>query len=177
MGPIAGLAFGCVYWLVTRYGGTTFEPSHVRLRLRLRLPGTHHGTRVGRGPFHTFASRFGAVLPGGFVMGAGCAFALTLERVLFDIIPFTSAAMVEATLTNVLAFGLVFASATGVVFGLMAVFEAPLDIASAATWSACSPPTARRSAGRSSSSYRPSPSRSPSAAASSSDCSGSSSET
>lgn len=129
MGPIAGLAFGCVYWLVTRYGGVTFEPAHVRLR----LPGTHHRTRVGRGPVHTFTSRFGAVLPGGFVMGAGCACALTLERVLYDIIPLTGAAVIEATLTNVLAFGLIFATATGVVFGLMAAFEAPLDIASAAT--------------------------------------------
>ncbi|MFD8981234.1 helix-turn-helix domain-containing protein [Streptomyces sp. NPDC059564] len=129
LGPIAGLAFGTVYWLMSRFGGITFEPAHVRLR----LPGTRHRTRVGSGPVRAFTSRFGAVLPGGFVMGAGCACALTLERVLYDVIPLTSAAVIDATLTNVLAFGLIFASAVGVVFGLMAVFEAPLDIASAAT--------------------------------------------
>jgi hypothetical protein len=129
LGPIAGLAFGSVYWLMSRFGGITFEPACVRLR----LPGTRHHTRVGRGPVRTFTSRFGAVLPGGFVMGAGCACALTLDRVLYDVIPLTSAAVIDATLTNVLAFGLIFASAVGVVFGLMAVFEEPLDIASAAT--------------------------------------------
>ncbi|MFB7619446.1 XRE family transcriptional regulator [Kitasatospora sp. NPDC056181] len=127
MGPIAGLAFGSVYWLIARFGTTAFAPTQVRLR----LPGNH--TRIGRGPVHTFASRFGTVLLGGFVMGVGCACAVTLERVLYDRVPLADSAVIQGTLINMLAFGLIFGSAAGLVFGLMAALEAPLDIASAAT--------------------------------------------
>ncbi|AUY52848.1 helix-turn-helix domain-containing protein [Streptomyces sp. CB01881] len=127
MGPIAGLAFGSVYWLIARFGTTAFAPTQVRLR----LPGNR--TRIGRGPVHTFASRFGTVLLGGFVMGVGCACAVTLERVLYDRVPLADSAVIQGTLINMLAFGLIFGSAAGLVFGLMAALEAPLDIASAAT--------------------------------------------
>ncbi|MFD9408093.1 XRE family transcriptional regulator [Streptomyces sp. NPDC059989] len=130
MGPIAGVAFGSVYWLLTRFGTTAFEPTHVRLR----LPGARTArTRIGRSPMRTFAARFGTLLLGGFVVGVGCACTLTLERVLFNGIPLTSGSVIEGTLINMLAFGLIFGSAAGVVFGFMAVLEAPLDIASAAT--------------------------------------------
>ncbi|WP_405365974.1 helix-turn-helix domain-containing protein [Kitasatospora sp. NBC_00039] len=127
MGPIAGVAFGSVYWLIARFGSTAFAPSQVRLR----LPGNHN--RVGRGPMRTFTSRFGTVLLGGFVMGVGCAGAITLERALNNRVSLTDGAVIEGTLINMLAFGLIFGSAAGLVFGLMAALEAPLDIASAAT--------------------------------------------
>ncbi|WP_406365174.1 helix-turn-helix domain-containing protein [Streptomyces sp. NBC_01546] len=133
MGPIAGLAFGCVYGLMQRFGTTAFKPARVQLRLRLRLPATDIRTHVGRGPMRTFTSRFVAGLLGGFVMGAGCACATTLERVLYNQIPLTSGTLIEGTLINVLGYGLIFGSAAGLAYGLLAVLEAPLDIASAAT--------------------------------------------
>lgn len=127
MGPVAGLAFGFVYWLLARPGGAAFAAAPVRLR----LPGPR--TRIGRVPRRTFVSRFGAGILGGFVLGGGCAAALTLERVLYNGIPLASGAVIEGTLINMLAFGLIFGSAAGLGFGLMAALEAPLDIASAAT--------------------------------------------
>ncbi|MGW2843576.1 helix-turn-helix domain-containing protein [Streptomyces sp. NPDC001274] len=127
MGVVAGLAFGCVHAVLVRLGGMAFEPAHVRLR----LPGT--GTGVGRGPVRTFAARFGAVLPGGFVMGVGCALALALQRAVFHGVPLTDGAVIEGTLINMLVFGLIFGTGAGLVFGVMAALEAPLDVASAAT--------------------------------------------
>ncbi|MEV8456980.1 helix-turn-helix domain-containing protein [Streptomyces sp. NPDC052095] len=129
MGAVAGLAFGCVHAVLVRLGGTAFEPAHVRLRLR--LPGA--GTGVGRGPVRTFAVRFGAVLPGGFVMGVGCALALALQRRVFYGVPLTDKTVIEGTLVNMLVFGLIFGTGAGLVFGVMAALEAPLDVASAAT--------------------------------------------
>ncbi|WP_354644637.1 helix-turn-helix domain-containing protein [Kitasatospora camelliae] len=127
MGPAAGLAFGSVYGIMAATGGGVFEPAHVRLR----LPGTHTG--IGRRPIHTFGARFGAVLLGGSVMGIGCACALTLERRLYNGIPLTNSAVIEGTLINMLVFGLIFGSGAGLVFGILAALEAPLDVASAAT--------------------------------------------
>ncbi|MCX4734917.1 helix-turn-helix domain-containing protein [Streptomyces sp. NBC_01363] len=127
MGTVAGLAFGCVHAILVRFGTTAFEPAHVRLR----LPGA--GTGVGRRPVRTFAARFGAVLPGGFVMGVGCACALALQRRLYYGIPLANEPVIKGTLINMLVFGLIFGAGAGLVFGIMAVLEAPLDVASAAT--------------------------------------------
>lgn len=127
MGTVAGLAFGCVHAILVRFGTTAFEPAHVRLR----LPGA--GTGVGRRPVRTFAARFGAVLPGGFVMGVGCACALALQRWLYYGIPLANEPVIKGTLINMLVFGLIFGAGAGLVFGIMAVLEAPLDVASAAT--------------------------------------------
>ncbi|MFJ9516683.1 helix-turn-helix domain-containing protein [Kitasatospora sp. NPDC101801] len=126
MGPTAGLAFGAVHLVIGRFGHRAFEPTQVRLR----MPGAGNG--IGRRPLRTFAARFTTVLLGGFVIGVGCACALTLDRVFFIELPVT-AELVEGTLINMLAFGMIFGSSAGLVFGLLAALEAPLDIASAAT--------------------------------------------
>ncbi|MFJ9953484.1 helix-turn-helix domain-containing protein [Kitasatospora sp. NPDC091207] len=128
MGPVAGLAFGSVYAiLITFGGGEAFEPT----RVRLRLPGTHRG--LGRRPVRTFLARFGDGLLGGSVMGVGCACALALERALYTGAPLANPDVLEGTLINMLCFGLIFGSAAGLVFGLSAALEAPVDVTSAAT--------------------------------------------
>lgn len=125
MGPAAGLAFGSVYGIISRFGPGAFEPAHVRLR----MPGTGHGS--GRRPLRTFTTRFATVLLGGFMTGVGCSTALTLDRLLNGLV--ITSEVIEGTLINMLAFGLIFGSSAGLVFGLLAALEAPLDIASAAT--------------------------------------------
>ncbi|WP_406158294.1 helix-turn-helix domain-containing protein [Streptomyces sp. NBC_01005] len=127
MGAVAGLAFGCVHAILVRVGTTAFEPAHVRLR----LPGG--GTGVGRRPVRTFVARFGAVLPGGFVMGVGCASALAFQRWLYYGIPLADELVIKGTLINMLVLGLIFGTGAGLVFGAVAVLEAPLDVTSAAT--------------------------------------------
>ncbi|MGW2180876.1 helix-turn-helix domain-containing protein [Streptomyces sp. NPDC001732] len=127
LGVAAGLAFGCVHAILARFGTTVFEPAHVRLR----LPGA--GTGVGRRPVRTFTARFGAVLLGGSVMGVGCASALALQRWLFYGIPITNEMVIKGTLINMLVLGLIFGAGAGLVFGIMAALEAPLDVTSAAT--------------------------------------------
>ncbi|GAA1313779.1 hypothetical protein GCM10009647_039980 [Streptomyces sanglieri] len=127
MGAVAGLAFGCVHAILVRVGTTAFEPAHVRLR----LPGG--GTGVGRRPVRTFVARFGAVLPGGFVMGVGCASALAFQRWLYYGIPLADELVIKGTLINMLVLGLIFGTGAGLVFGTVAVLEAPLDVTSAAT--------------------------------------------
>ncbi|HWU09811.1 MAG TPA: helix-turn-helix transcriptional regulator [Streptomyces sp.] len=128
MGPAAGLAFGAVYALVDRSGrGAAFEPARVRLELR-----TGHDGR-GLRPLRTFAVRFGQGLIGGTVMGVGCACALTLGRALAAGTSVTDPRIIQGTLINMLVLGLVFGSAAGVVFGLMAALEVPVDVTTAAT--------------------------------------------
>jgi transcriptional regulator with XRE-family HTH domain len=127
LGAAAGLAFGCVHAILARFGTAAFEPAHVRLR----LPGA--GTGIGRRPVRTFTARFGAVLLGGFVMGVGCASALALQRWMYYGIPLANELVIKGTLINMLVLGLIFGAGAGLVFGLMAAFEAPLDVTSAAT--------------------------------------------
>ncbi|MBT2480111.1 hypothetical protein [Streptomyces sp. ISL-94] len=104
-----------------------FEPARVRLTLRAA-----HDS-LGRRPLRTFTSRFGQGLIGGSVMGIGCACALTLQRALVSGTRLTDPHVVEGTLINMLVLGLIFGSAAGLVFGLMAALEAPVDVTAAAT--------------------------------------------
>ncbi|MCX4602432.1 helix-turn-helix domain-containing protein [Streptomyces anulatus] len=127
VGPVGGLAFGCFYAVMAAFGGGSFAPSQVRLRLRGRTAG------IGRRPVRTFTDRFAAVVPGGFVMGIGCACAFALQRALYEGRSLTDPALVEALLINMLVLGLIFSSAAGLVFGLLAALETPLDVGSAAT--------------------------------------------
>ncbi|MDX3485933.1 helix-turn-helix domain-containing protein [Streptomyces sp. ID05-18] len=127
VGPVGGLAFGCFYAVMAAFGGGSFAPSQVRLRLRGRTDG------IGRRPVRTFTDRFAAVVPGGFVMGIGCACAFALQRALYEGRSLTDPALVEALLINMLVLGLIFSSAAGLVFGLLAALETPLDVGSAAT--------------------------------------------
>ncbi|MFJ4776549.1 helix-turn-helix domain-containing protein [Streptomyces sp. NPDC088762] len=128
MGPAVGLGFGAVYAMADRSGGgAAFEPARVRLTLRAA-----HDT-LGRRPLRTFTSRIGQGLIGGTVMGIGCACALTLQRALVFGIRLTDPHVVAGTLINMLVLGLIFGSAAGLVFGLMTVLEAPVDVTAAAT--------------------------------------------
>ncbi|MFD7033938.1 helix-turn-helix domain-containing protein [Streptomyces sp. NPDC059917] len=135
MGPAAGLAFGSVYAVMNARGGGTFEPAYVRLRLRLRgggrpvVPG--RGAGAPRGAVRIFAARFGAVLAGGFVMGLGCACALMVQAELtYGLM--LNRQVLEWVATNMLGFGLIFGVGAGLVFGLLAALEAPLDVSAAA---------------------------------------------
>lgn len=127
IGPVVGLAFGLVHGLLTVFGGTVFEPSRVQLRLLGRRSMT--GRRFAR----TYASRFGAGLLGGFVVGLGYGPVVTVERGLLYGFPPDSAVVIETTLINTLVTGLIFGLAAGLVFGLMSALETPLDIGTAAT--------------------------------------------
>ncbi|MFI1523654.1 helix-turn-helix domain-containing protein [Kitasatospora cineracea] len=121
-GSAAGLAFGLVHGILLVFGGGSFEPARVRLRIRLRA-----GT-AGR-PVRVFAARFAVVMLGGFVTGAGGAIVLGLESLWYWSGPIT----LREVLVNALVLGLVFGSAGGLVFGLVAVLESPLDVAFSAT--------------------------------------------
>ncbi|MFF8271405.1 helix-turn-helix domain-containing protein [Streptomyces sp. NPDC016562] len=128
MGPAAGLCFGAVYAMADRSGGAAaFEPARVRLTLRA----AHDG--LGRRPLRTFTVRVGQGLIGGTVLGVGCACALTLQRALVSGTRLTDPHVVEGTFINMLVLGLIFGSAGGLVFGLMAALEAPVDVTAAAT--------------------------------------------
>ncbi|MFD3872825.1 helix-turn-helix domain-containing protein [Streptomyces sp. NPDC058623] len=128
MGPAAGLAFGVVYAMADRSGGgAAFEPARIRLTLRAA-----HGS-PGRRPLRTFTARFAQGLIGGTFMGIGCACALTLGRALAAGTSVTDPRTVEGTLINMLVLGLTFGAAAGLVFGLMAALEVPVDVTAAAT--------------------------------------------
>jgi len=118
-----------VHALVDRPGGgAAFEPARIRLTLR-----TTHENRLGRGIWRTLTGRFGQGLLGGTVMGVGCACALTLGRALVAGLSLTDPRVIEGTLINMLVLGLILGSAAGLVFGLMATLEVPVDITAAAT--------------------------------------------
>lgn len=142
MGPAAGLAFAAVYGGMIARGDGTFEPTRVRLRLPGGGPGPDpvrgavaRGPGVrgpARAPLRVFTARFGAVMAGGFVMGVGCACALAVERQLAYGALVLNLEVLEGVAVNMLVFGLIFGAGAGLVFGLLAAFEAPLDVASVA---------------------------------------------
>ncbi len=126
-GPAVGLAFGLVHGLVAVLGIRAFEPS----RVRIRLPGRR---RPSAGPS---ARRVGALVPagllGGFVMGLGCGLAYTVSAQLTYGGVLANPAVLEATAVNCLMYGLTFALAGGLVLGLVATLETPIDLGRAAT--------------------------------------------
>ncbi|MGC0318948.1 helix-turn-helix domain-containing protein [Kitasatospora acidiphila] len=127
IGPVVGVVFGGVYAVTIVYrGGAVFEPSRVRLRLPL--------TRgiIDR-PIRTAMFRFVDGLLGGFVLGIGYSCAVTLERTLYFGVPLSRPGVIDAALINMLLFGLIFGFAGGLVFGMTAALEAPVDVTSAAT--------------------------------------------
>ena len=127
IGMIGGLGFGAIYAVMIVFGGGTFKPAHVRLR----LPRAHD--RIARRPLRTFSTRFVTMMLGGIVIGTGYALALALERSLYDGLPLMNGEVIKGSLINVLVLGVMFGLALGPVFGLMAVLEAPLDDTAAAT--------------------------------------------
>ncbi|MFD9373091.1 helix-turn-helix domain-containing protein [Streptomyces sp. NPDC060020] len=126
-GPAVGLAFGLVHALVAVLGIRAFEPS----RVRIRLPGRR---RRSAGPS---ARRVAALVPagllGGFVMGLGCGLAYTVGAQLTYGGVLANPAVLEATAVNCLMYGLTFALAGGLVLGLVATLETPIDLGRAAT--------------------------------------------
>ncbi|GAA2827779.1 hypothetical protein GCM10010441_60210 [Kitasatospora paracochleata] len=128
LGPAAGLAFGCAHALtVVLAGPRTLEPA----RTVLRLPGKRRDSP--RPPLRSVALRLAAVLVSGFVMGVGCAVAMSTERSLVYHFSITAPLAMETLLVNMLVFGVVFSLAGVLAFGLVAALEVPLDIASAAS--------------------------------------------
>ncbi|KPI11234.1 transcriptional regulator, XRE family [Actinobacteria bacterium OV450] len=126
-GPAVGLAFGLVHGLMSVFRIRVFEPSRVRMRLAGR------GRRaVGRSA-RRCAALCSAGLLGGFVTGVGCGLAFTAGRQLTGGRTALNSLVIEVTLANSLAYGLTFALAGGLVLGLAAALETPIDVGSAAT--------------------------------------------
>ncbi|WP_328788621.1 helix-turn-helix domain-containing protein [Streptomyces sp. NBC_00273] len=126
-GPAVGLAFGLVYGLMDVLGIRAFEPS----RVRMRLPGRR---RRDAGPSsRRFATLVPAGLLGGSVMGLGCGIAFTVGAQLTYGGVLVHAAVIGATAVNCLMYGLTFALAGGLVLGLVATLETPIDLGCAAT--------------------------------------------
>ncbi|MFE9927556.1 helix-turn-helix domain-containing protein [Streptomyces sp. NPDC005533] len=127
-GPAVGLAFGLVHGLVAVLGIRAFEPS----RVRIRLP-----ARRRRPPAGPSARRVAALVPagllGGCVMGLGCGLAYTVGAQLTYGGVLANPAVIKATAVNCLMYGLTFALAGGLVLGLMATLETPIDLGRAAT--------------------------------------------
>nr|WP_246421988.1 helix-turn-helix domain-containing protein [Nocardiopsis mwathae] len=126
-GPCAGVAFGAAYCALPSFRRGAVEPSHVRLR----LPVTSRGVRPR--PVRAFTARFTIVMLGGVVVGSGLAWADVLLGVVRKGNAFTDPGVLQSAVTNMLVFGLIFGTAAGLVFGLLAVLEAPMDITAAAT--------------------------------------------
>ncbi|MEU9161606.1 helix-turn-helix domain-containing protein [Streptomyces sp. NPDC048424] len=125
-GPAVGLAFGLVHGLVAVLGIRAFEPS----RVRIRLP----GRRRSAGPSaRRVATLVPAGLLGGCVMGLGCGLAYTVGAQLTYGGVLVNPAVIEATAVNCLMYGLTFALAGGLVLGLVATLETPIDLGRAAT--------------------------------------------
>ncbi len=126
-GPAVGLAFGLVHGLVAVLGIRAFEPS----RVRIRLPG-RRGPSAGPSA-RRVATLVPAGLLGGLVMGLGCGLAHTVGAQLTYGGVLVNPAVVEATAVNCLMYGLTFALAGGLVLGLVATLETPIDLGRAAT--------------------------------------------
>ncbi|GAA1944888.1 helix-turn-helix domain-containing protein [Kitasatospora viridis] len=127
IGPVVGVAFAAMYAVLITFQGGLVRPTQVRLG-RPRLRG-----RAARSSLRAIGARFWAVLLGGFVMGAGVAAATTLERWLFDGLPITDPRVLEGTAVNVLGFGLILGSATGLAVAVVTALESPLDTNAAAS--------------------------------------------
>ncbi len=112
----AGLTFGLAHGVVLAFGGTVFEPSRVRIRLR----GTR---RFGA----TFLRRLAAGLAVGIGLGGGLGIAGELGATFWIV------GRIGTTTGAAMAFGLVFGLVWGLAWGVMASFEAPVDISSAAS--------------------------------------------
>ncbi|MGF1431127.1 helix-turn-helix domain-containing protein [Kitasatospora sp. LaBMicrA B282] len=133
-GPTVGLTFGVAYGLLVVMGSAVFEPS----RVQLRLPGLRErrgpaGRRGGGGSARRFPTWCSAGVLGGFAVGLGYGPALTVGVQLTRGQVTVNGQVLKGTAVNSLVFGIVFAMAGGLVLGLVAALETPLDLGSAAT--------------------------------------------
>ncbi|MER7055490.1 helix-turn-helix domain-containing protein [Streptomyces sp. NPDC000351] len=124
----SGCTIGALYAGTIAFGGGVLAPTRTRLRLRLR-----GGFRAGRSLPRAFATRFTTLLLAGFALGSGLSCAITLHRVLYYGGSLTSPELLRVMAADALLYGLIFGLAGGTVFGLLAMFEVPLDVSSAAT--------------------------------------------
>ncbi|MFE9009050.1 helix-turn-helix domain-containing protein [Streptomyces sp. NPDC007875] len=124
-GLLSAVAFVLGHCALALFGRSAAVPSQVRLRLSAA------NRRFGRRPLREALARVGAGLLGGSVLGIGYAWTNVLERVLAGSLPHTE--VIRIATGNMLFFGLVFGLTAGLAFGLLAAFEAPMDIAAAAT--------------------------------------------
>ncbi|WP_026257635.1 helix-turn-helix domain-containing protein [Actinopolymorpha alba] len=119
-GPLEGLALGLTVGLghgaVLVFGGTVFEPSRVRIQLR---GASHFGA--------TFLRRGAVGLAVGVGLGAGLGIASKLGATFWIV------GRVGVTTGTAALFGLTLGLAWGLTWVVMASFEAPVDISSAAS--------------------------------------------
>lgn len=127
-GPVVGIPFGLLYWLMVVRGGKVIEPMRARMRLfdrSNRQPGLRR----------RIATRFAAGMLGGGIGGIGNTFTSAFVRALSSdwnsSVPpeFT----VQATLVDAAAYALIFGLACGVVLALATMLEAPANLTTAAS--------------------------------------------
>ncbi|MEW2064893.1 helix-turn-helix domain-containing protein [Streptomyces sp. NPDC007002] len=124
-GLCSAVVFGLVHCALAAMGRTVAVPTQVRLRLAAVAPGVEHR------PVREILTRFGVGLLGGSVLGVAHAWSKALFRALAGTSPHAN--LIGAAIQDTLAAGLIFGLTAGLAFGLIAAFEAPVDIAAAAT--------------------------------------------
>nr|WP_202486960.1 helix-turn-helix domain-containing protein [Streptomyces sp. SID8354] len=118
-GLLSGLMFGIAYWFMVAARNAAVQPSGVRMKIFGRE------ARTGRSPLR----RLAIGLLCGLVFGAGYGF---VRGVINGALRHISLPVVLAgSLGDGLIYGLMFALAAGPTFGLLTLFETPLDIRSA----------------------------------------------
>jgi transcriptional regulator with XRE-family HTH domain len=116
-GATAALAVGLAHGALLTFGGSLFEPSRVRIQLRSVK------SRSGS----TFLRRVAIGLVIGVGLGVGLGIASELGATFWIV------GQIGSTTTVVVLFALVFGGLWGLVWAVLALFEAPMDISSAAS--------------------------------------------
>ncbi|MGW0785490.1 helix-turn-helix domain-containing protein [Streptomyces sp. NPDC002913] len=124
-GLCSAVVFGLAHCALAAVGRTVAVPTQVRLRLAAVAPGVEHR------PVREILTRFGVGLLGGSVLGVAHAWTTAMFRALAGTLP--DSELIGAAIQDTLALGLIFGLTAGLSFGLVAAFEAPVDIAAAAT--------------------------------------------
>ncbi len=128
-GPAVGLAFRT---------GLRLHDRHARYEARALAPATAvaEPAQTDRRRASAALSRAALRRPvrgGGLTVGLGYGPALTLTgELLFGARP-NNTELLKGTFVNILVFGIIFGTAAGPTFGLIALLEAPIDLGSAAT--------------------------------------------
>ncbi|MET9592035.1 helix-turn-helix domain-containing protein [Streptomyces sp. NPDC006516] len=124
-GLCSAVVFGLAHCALAAAGRAVAVPTQVRLRLAAVAPGIEHR------PVREILTRFGVGLLAGSVLGVAHAWTTAMFRALAGTVP--HADLIGAALQDTLALALIFGLTAGLTFGLVAAFEAPVDIAAAAT--------------------------------------------
>ncbi|MEU4173840.1 hypothetical protein [Streptomyces sp. NPDC026589] len=121
----SAVVFGIAHCVLAAAGRAVAVPTQVRLRLAAVAP------RDGHRPLREILTRFGVGLLGGSALGVAHAWTNAMSRALAGTVP--HADLIGAATQDTLILGLIFGLTAGLTFGLVAAFEAPVDIAAAAT--------------------------------------------